>query len=159
MSAVKKLRSRGGFTMVEMLCAVLVLVLASGAMAMEVTFATRTYNDSMATSQAQTLSSTLSTAVKEELRYAEVITAGTDGKNVTYSSLHYGDGASFGVNSDGQVTVKGEKLLSSAAYDAGMTASTDITYINGLFSAVITVKSSKGAELAESTFSVRPLNG
>jgi hypothetical protein len=40
-----------------------------------------------------------------------------------------------------------------------MTASADITYINGLFSAVITVKSSKGAELAESTFSVRPLNG
>ena len=154
---MKKLRNKGGFTLVEMLCALLVLVLASAAMIMEISFATRTYKESMDVSNAQVLCSTLSATAGEELRYADG-TPATDGSGkLLFSSIHYGSSAAFAQDENGQVTLGGEKILSPAAYPNGLKGSVELSYKGNAYTVSIKVTSAGGAELAKNTFVVEPL--
>ena len=154
---MKKLRNKGGFTLVEMLCALLVLVLASAAMIMEISFATRTYKESMDVSNAQVLCSTLSATAGEELRYARG-TPDTDGSgNLQFSSIHYGSSAAFSQDENGQVKLGGEKILSPAAYPNGLKGSVELSYKGNAYTVSIKVTSAGGAELAKNTFVVEPL--
>ena len=73
-----KLSSRRGVTLTEMLVAVAVLGLVTLAVAVGISSSLRVYNRSVALSDAQTLSSTLSQALMDELRYARDIEPGRD---------------------------------------------------------------------------------
>lgn len=153
---MKKLRNKGGFTLVEMLCALLVLVLASAAMIMEISFATRTYKESMDVSNAQVLCSTLSATAGEELRYADGTPTTDVSGNLQFSSIHYGS-AAFSQDENGQVKLGEEKILSPAAYPNGLKGSVELSYKGNAYTVSIKVTSAGGAELAKNTFVVEPL--
>lgn len=60
---MNKLRDRRGFTLTELLCAVLIVLLVSALLTVGVRFAGRTYNSSMQLSEAQELCSTLTSVI------------------------------------------------------------------------------------------------
>ena len=73
----KKLKSSAGFSLVEMLCAVAVLMLLCVMVNTGLSVAMKTYFDLTAESETQLLLNTLTDAIAGELRYAhETKTAG-----------------------------------------------------------------------------------
>lgn len=101
---MKKLRSRGGFSLTEVLMAVALLaILAAGsAVASGVIISTR--NGMIQTADAQVVGGTVMEAIAGEVRYGLNMTSDTDG-NITFDSAVFGPGTTFGVNTDGRVIV------------------------------------------------------
>ena len=77
----RKLRSKGGFTLTELLTAVAILGLIAAALGVGLPTAVRAYRQVTAGAEAQVLCSTLSTAIADELRYAAA-------PIMRYSSVH-----------------------------------------------------------------------
>lgn len=99
----KKLKSGAGFSLVEMLCAVAVLMLLCVMLNSGLSVAMKTYFDLTAEAETQLLLNSLTNAVAGELRYAfEVTGAGDSTKSPSYNNGIYLDWSS------GQVLVKGE---------------------------------------------------
>lgn len=149
-----KLRSRQGMTLTEVLVALLILSLVTVGVAAGVGASVRVYRQAAEASDAQMLTSTLSTALMDELRYARDIQA--DG---SFTSDTFGEGSSVEV-SDGRITVGGEKLLSDAAY-AGLRVkdSVTVTYAGGVFHVELTVQSgTEDRDIRTVSFAVRALN-
>lgn len=71
---MNKLRDRRGFTLTELLCAVLIVLLVSALLTVGVRFAGRTYNSSMQLSEAQELCSTLTSVISDKLRFCGTVT-------------------------------------------------------------------------------------
>ena len=117
---MNKLRDRRGFTLTELLCAVLIVLLVSALLTVGVRFAGRTYNSSMQLSEAQELCSTLTSVISDKLRFCGTVTPGADGSldHIFIQDLGSveGEGAAFHVDADGQLTLGSTRLLSSAAY-------------------------------------------
>ena len=65
-----KQKKKAGLTMVELLCALAVLLLVAACMVVGVSLAVRSYDRSLASSEAQVLCATLQTTVSDELRYS-----------------------------------------------------------------------------------------
>ena len=152
-------RNCRGFTLVEMLCAIVVLILISGIMATGVGLGVKTLRKSLVNSESQVLCATLRTAVSDELRYAGTTTVSTTG--VTFFSQNYGEYAAYGVNDDGQVTLKGEKIIPSKSYPHGIKGEVDIISYDdqtGIFSVEVTVTDDDGSLLSETDFQVERLN-
>lgn len=76
----QKLKSRRGMSLGELLCAVLILTLVSSGMASAVSLGVRQYQQSMRTSEAKVLCSTLEAVLRSELAYTTQIKL--DGGNV-----------------------------------------------------------------------------
>lgn len=76
----RKLKSNLGMSLGELLCAVLILTLVSGGMAAAVSLGVRQYQQSMRTSEAKVLCSTLESILRSELAYTTQIKL--DGGNV-----------------------------------------------------------------------------
>ena len=156
---MRKNRSRGGFTLVEMLCTIVVLLLLSGLMATGVRLGVFSFRKSVMASESQVLCTTLRTIVSDELRYAGTTTV--DGGTINFFSQNYGEFSSFSSSEDGQVLLKGNKVLSSRAYPYGMKASVKISSYDSttrIFKASVTVTDSSGKTLASSDFEVEKLN-
>ena len=104
---MNKLRDRRGFTLTELLCAVLIVLLVSALLTVGVRFAGRTYNSSMQLSEAQELCSTLTSVISDKLRFCGTVTPGADGSldHIFIQDLGSveGEGAAFQVNADGQL--------------------------------------------------------
>lgn len=99
----KKLNSQRGLTLVEMLCAVLILLLLSLMLNTGLNMAMRSYRKLTAEAETQLLLNTLVDAIADELRYARDVTAG--GGTVTYNN-----GRTI-TCPDGKVLVAGQPLL------------------------------------------------
>ena len=101
----KKLTSSAGFSLVEMLCAVAVLMLLCVMVNTGLSVAMKTYFDLTAESETQLLLNTLTDAIAGELRYAhETKTAG----NGALESYNGGRGLTL---ESGQVYAGGKELL------------------------------------------------
>ena len=110
----KKLRSRRGMTLTETLMALLIASLVSIAVAVGIASAARVYRDSVAPSESQLLSATLSQAMMDELRYARHITST---EPPTFDSENFGSGAAFSVNTEtGRLQLGGQDLVGSGTY-------------------------------------------
>jgi len=94
----KKLKENGGFTLVEMLCAVAILVLLCLMLNTGMQMAVRTYREITAESETQLLLNTLVDAIAGELRFAHEV----DGAGEVFT---YNGGRSLSVNSQGRVVV------------------------------------------------------
>lgn len=120
---MNKLRDRRGFTLTELLCAVLIVLLVSALLTVGVRFAGRTYNSSMQLSEAQELCSTLTSVISDKLRFCGTVTPGADGSldHIFIQDLGSveGEGAAFQVNADGQLTLGSTKLLSQRRLSPG----------------------------------------
>lgn len=153
-----------GFTLTELLSAILIMMLLTGILAVGVQVGVKAYVKSVSLSEAQTLCSTLTTLVSDELRYAGTITVEADGK-VRFFSQNFGGssegGVTFETDADGHITLGGAQVLSSRAYPYGLNASVELSYAEStkIFTAEIKVLSGAGNELAASDFEVKPVNG
>ncbi len=155
-----KLRACRGMTLTELLTAVLILALVAAGVAAGVGASLRVYRQSVLLSDAQTLSSTLSIALMDELRYARDL----DPYTVTFTSATFGEGVSVDSNDQGHITIGGKELIGSGAY-AGLVVDPGVNYndATGLFdvSLKICLTNSDGAageQLHYVQFFVRPLN-
>lgn len=118
----KKLNCESGLTLVEMLCAVVILILLGLLLNTGLQMAARSYWDLTAHSEAQLLLSTAVDALADELRCARRVTEdGTGG--FTYASDCFGENTGLAVNSDGQIVARNgsteKRLLSTGAYGSG----------------------------------------
>lgn len=160
---MNKLRDRRGFTLTELLCAVLIVLLVSALLTVGVRFAGRTYNSSMQLSEAQELCSTLTSVISDKLRFCGTVTPGADGSldHIFIQDLGSveGEGAAFQVDADGQLTLGSTKLLSSAAYPRGLRVrDVSLRYdTSGIFTVTLQV-GTVDSTLAETSFEVRRLN-
>ena len=161
---MNKLRDRRGFTLTELLCAVLIVLLVSALLTVGVRFAGRTYNSSMQLSEAQELCSTLTSVISDKLRFCGTVTPGADGSldHIFIQDLGSveGEGAAFQVDADGQLTLGSTKLLSSAAYPRGLRVrDVSLRYdsASGSFTVPLQVGTVDGT-LAAPSFEVRRLN-
>lgn len=139
----KKLKENGGFSMVEMLCAVVILVLLCLLTSSGLSMAMQSYRDVTAESEIQVLLNDLSDALADKLRYAIVTVkqnevTNADGsvtittENCTFSldnvaladdsevrsTLTREDGSTYvsWINDDDMVMIGTKKLLPSGAY-------------------------------------------
>ncbi len=107
----RKLRSAGGVTMVEMLCATIILVLLCLVMNAGIQLAMDSYLDVTAESETQLLLSTLADALSDKLRYAVVTETGDGAPKSSAGEVS--------VDTNGMVTVGGNALLPAGAYRKG----------------------------------------
>lgn len=145
---IRKVRQKAGMSLLEMLCAIMILLLLTGGMTTAVSLAVRQYQRSMRESEAQVLYSTLKTMLSNELAYTTQIKVDTlEAGNVEqFQSQNYvikGNLSTLmtdetGKNGYGQIllgnsadTTETMKVLGKAAYTDGLLAKvTSITYSN-----------------------------
>lgn len=153
----RKLRSKRGFTLSELLVTMAVMALVGVAVAAGISSAGKALNTITASSEASVLSSTLALELSDELRFAGNISGGADG--ITFDSTRFGKGVKV-ESSDGRVTVGGMPILGEKAY-TGLRADAQVSYSGGSFHVTITIFSagSPSVELLSSRFSVSPLSG
>lgn len=160
---MKKLRSRGGMTLTELLCAVVIVFLLSGLLAVGVRFAARAYRQSMAVSQAQVLSSTLTAAVSDKLRYCGSVSPDGDQIFIRDMGSVEGDekGEVFRVSADGELLLGENKLLGSRTYPQGLQVEDfhmEYDSTGGIFRVSFRIADSGGTELAAAEFEVKRVN-
>ena len=167
---VKKLRTRKGLTMVEMLAAVVVLTLLCLALNSGMNVAVHAYRVMVAEAETQTLLSTASTAIIEELRYATPTNVSSSGSLVQYTSAHYGQSSSIGFNSKDELVVRnatnsveGHPVLSTGVYGKGgvykLSFGDDgVTYDKTTHLFTFTLRAEQKDLASAETFTVRCLN-
>ena len=168
----QKLKSSRGMSLGELLCAVLILTLVSGGMASAVSLGVRQYQQSIRTSEAKILCSTLETILRNELAYVYDIKM--DGTNVKQiQSQNYGMKGNLstlttdeaGQNGYGHIilancedTSEYMSILGEAAYTNGLLAKIDLfSYENHCFTVKLSV-GYDGETYATRTFQVLHVN-
>ena len=152
-------------TLVELLCALAVVLLVSAGMVLGVSLAVRSYERSVTNSEAQVLCSTLQTIVNDELRYAGTLEYENGRVVGFFFSQNHPDAdnqqSEFTTDDEGRVLLGGQKLLPNNAYPHGLRASVELKDYGKetrIFTAVITVKDRGGDTLAQTELQVKQLN-
>lgn len=159
----KKLSGEGGLTLVELLCAVVILILLGLLLNTGLQMAVNTYRAIVAQSEAELLLSTALDAIADNLRYARDVTAGADGKLSSYTSDSFGKGASIELNDKNQIVVNGMRLLPTGAYGLNEAYRVDkekmsIQYVEPNFTISLKVVTKDEKISAEASVTVRCLN-
>ena len=157
----RKLRTEGGFTLVEMLCTVAVLLLVSALMVVGVRLAVKTLKKSVMASESRVLCSTLRELVNDELRYSGTVNTANDGTISFFSQNYGGENAAFTTDAEGHVLLNGKKVLADRAYPYAMRASVMLTSYDSVtltFEATVTVTDEEGNEMISTDFEVKQLN-
>ncbi len=97
---MKRMPRNGGFTMLEMLMSVLIMLAATGLIVSCVQIGNRKYKESTMISEAQLLAAELSIVIQDELTYATDLAE--DNGEVTYTSYRYGKDSKIRVPSAGE---------------------------------------------------------
>lgn len=173
---LNKIRSNKGLTMVELLCATLIMLLVSAGMVSGVQLAQRQYLKSVRNSEAQVLYSTIQAILTNELRYTTHVQYTDNGTNevatfysVTYAVKHH-DTALVSLNKNSVETDYGElalgydgeynRILGSASYPNGLGARARLEYDrnNKIFTVYLTISFNNRPYLEEQSFQVMALN-
>ena len=176
-----KLNSKGGFSLIELMAATVVMVLISSALSVGIPVTLNAYKQATATAEATVLLSTLSLSLTDELRYAtDIQLQASDNITLsTFTSSIYGRQIKP-ISKDGKIQMayttvpQGEStpvtiyypLLSEAIYTNNLAATlNEITYIQGVFNLTLSVylpadtsPDSANQTLAELEFDVRSVN-
>lgn len=162
---MKKLRSRAGFSLTEMLIAVAVLAIMSAAGTVVTGTVLSTRQDMIEMGDAQVLASTTLEALAKEIRYGKNVRL--DSGTVTLDSQFFGEGASFECDaSTGRVRANGkdlsgdeEKILTDKAYTSlKITALTFAQASSGDGITVSLTVAGRRGELWSQELTVVPLN-
>lgn len=86
---MKKLKNAKGFTLVETLTCMLMLVILGGICSTGMEFAMKCYQETVFESNSQTLASSLETYINDILRYATDVQTGADGKVTGFTNPAY----------------------------------------------------------------------
>ena len=158
-------RNNMGFTLVEMLCTIVVMLLVSATVTVGIRLAVESYTRSITASESQVLCSTILDTVTDELRFG---TVDDWGNPVRFHSDRYRGIRSFNAEGgkivvepdsteDGMVT---EKLLPDKSYPNGMRAvvETSGNETDKIVTVVVRITDSKGNKLIERKREVEILN-
>lgn len=108
----RKLNSASGLTLVELLCAVVILMLLGLLVNAGVRMAVRSCQELTAHAETRLLLSTAAAAVAEELRCAQDVTTDGGGRLSTYRSACFGAGACLAADpATGHILAGGRQLL------------------------------------------------
>ena len=160
MSRIKK-----GFTLVELLCTIVILLLVSAAVNVGIHLAVQNYASSITNSEAHVLCGTVGDLVCDELRFGSNLTWEEEGliftsRNIASRKFVVENGQVFLSYSDaalsGDLTLKPEKLL---AYPNGLSVELTLTP-NGtdIVSVQVVVRDSKGNVQAERITEIKSLD-
>ena len=182
---IRKLHSRAGTSLAEMLCCTLILLLVSGGMATGISVAVRQYQSQRELSNGKLLFSTLQEAITAELRYTGTVVTANPGADSTevleFYSRSYSSRDSLSslaaVDEDGYITDYGElmlgdrntgtdtpfsglSLISSASYADGLQAGAEIlcNCPEETFTVTLTIVSRTGEVLVSEEFDVQAVN-
>ena len=157
---MKKLKSRKAFTLIEVMCVVVIMVLLSGVLLVGVRLARDSYDESISRSEGELLCSTLTTAISDELRYAGSTEVDAAGTIQTFFSQKFGRLEGGFSLSDGHVMLGETALLADKAYTYGLKVTTlTVQYNAAAYAFNITLKISRnGSEITSEQFSVKPVN-
>lgn len=161
---MKKIKSKSGMTLTELLCGIVVLLLITSLLTVGARFAVKTYHTSMASSQAQTLCSTITTAVADKLRYCGNVSESGDHIFIRDVGSVAGDeqtGEVFTVNDAGEIMLGETKLLGSKSYPEGLQIKEfHLSYVaaDRLFHVAFQVCDSAGGVLSSADFDVKRVN-
>ena len=86
----RKLRDRGGMTLVELLISMALMGFLAAGIAASTTVAAPALDDSLTAAQTSVLADTIYKALSGELRYATVVSVSPTGSDFTYQSPVYG---------------------------------------------------------------------
>lgn len=165
MSRIKK-----GFTLVELLCTIVILLLVSAAVNVGIHLAVQNYASSITNSEAHVLCGTVGDLVCDELRFGSDYTWEEEGliftsRNIANRKFVVENGQVFLSYSDaalsGDLTLKPEKLLPSKAYPNGLSVDLTLTLTqNGtdIVSVQVVVRDSKRNVQAERITEIKSLN-
>lgn len=155
----KKLRTKGGFTLTELLVAVALLGLLLAVMGAATPAALQAYRRVTANAEASILCATLTTAVADELRFAQ--NPRQEGDTAYFDSAQYGPGASFHVV-DGRAKLGSYDLLGGKSYTSNLKIeelTVEYTSTDGRFTVKLTIADAENTALATTeTLSVDPLH-
>lgn len=165
----RKWKDSRGLTLVEMLCAVAILVLLGLLINTGLHLAVRSYRDITAQEELELLAASLSNALADDLRYAQFPETNTGGSLQKYQSERYNGDTVLSIGKDdendgkdkGQLYANTYRVLPSGAYGSGGAYVVDhfeITYADGLFTVDLTVKQAAGDLSAKAHFNVRRLS-
>lgn len=161
----KKLSSESGLTLVEMLCAVVILILLGLLLNTGLQMAVSTYRAIVAQSEAELLLSTAVDALADDLRYARDVSG--SGTGFTYFSDSFGANTALEVEDKeedenyGQIKANGMRLLPDGAYGlngAYLVKDMKISYTQPNFTIELTVATKDGKISAGTSVTVRCLN-
>ncbi len=164
MSRIKK-----GFTLVELLCTIVILLLVSAAVNVGIHLAVQNYASSITNSEAHVLCGTVGDLVCDELRFGSNLTWAEEGliftsRNIANRKFVVEDGQVSLSYSDAALakdsTLKPEKLLPSKAYPNGLSVDLTLTLTqNGtdIVSVQVVVRDSKGNVQAERITEIKSL--
>ena len=172
MSWVERFRRRRrcsrGFTMMELLCALIVCLLVCGVITTALQLSSKFLLESSRDSEAQILCATLASAVKDELRYAEEVVTDASGRLSSFFSQRYGRGFRIQSDAAGHLVLQGPgglaeetyPLVGDSAYVLDLSADFEAEYAaaEGLFHVTLRVLSPDGEVLARQEFAVARLN-
>ncbi len=154
-----KLKGCRGATLLEMLCALLVLVLLMSLVVTGVQLGAKAWRGLQATSQGQQLCRALSATIRQELRFADRVLAG---EMVTFDSRDHGARCRF-VSREGRLYLETEAgshpVLPETLYPAGSRAELRLEFDENekIFTVWLTVLEETGKCLAEAHFQVECL--
>lgn len=171
----KKIGSRKGVTLAELLCTVLVFSFASAAMVSGIRFASQKYTELMRESSARVLYSTLYSVMSNELRFTSAVelsgpASKADRPVESFYSVSYNGKTSTGfqqldpqgdeTSGFGYIAICGTSLLGKGAYTRGLLARVDeLTYNTKEEFFTVTLTIGEGQEqILSQTFHVRNLN-
>lgn len=158
----RKLKSESGMTLVEMLCAVAILVLLCLMLNTGIQAAVKSYRNLTAQSELELLCSTISNLLADDLRFARDTEADADGSLLRYNSDSYGTAAQIEISGeDGQIRIGENKILPEGAYGNGAyeVETLAIHYDGSFFEIGLDVRQKSGGLHAQAHFTVRCLNG
>lgn len=166
---MKKLRSGGGFTLMEVLISILILTFLIIGMGPGMKTALSVYRESTFQSASAALVGTLDATLEDILRYAEDIEVDEDGI-VTFTNYDYGlQNAQFLCwnedSSDAPTVVtlmdgRGgmQALLSAGSYPNMTISAFDIRFENGVFAIAYTISGTMVSDSREVSLTIAPLN-
>ena len=172
----RKWKDSRGLTLVEMLCAVVILVLLGLLINTGLQLAVHSYQEVTAQEELELLAASLSDALADDLRYAKTPIKAARGDTLleyhserynisgtTSTKLSIGKGEENGGKDKGQLYANDYRVLPSGAYGSGGAYiipedGLKITYENGLFTVDLTVKQAAGDLFAKAHFTVRRLS-
>lgn len=169
----RKWKDSRGFSLVEMLCATVILVLLGLLINTGLNLAVKSYRNITAQEELELLVSNLSSVLADDLRYAKKVNANSVSKELDrYHSERYNKPGqqytSFSLKADGQLYANDYRVLPSGSYGNGAYILADdpagddpgfrITYADGLFTIHLRVQQAVGGLSVSKEFTVRCLN-
>ena len=157
----RKLGSRRGLTLVEMMAAAVILILLGLMLHTGLLLARQSYDDMRAESETQLLLSTAADLLSNELRYARRVAVDGENRLVRYTSVNYGRYTTLSLDGDGRLEAGSRQMLPVGAYSNGdcRIEMCQITYDARSSIFQVSLRASGPGEISNETqFSVRCLN-